>query len=494
MGLSIDGLVTGMNTTDTVNQLMQAEALPQTMLKTKVNTQNKVIASYQAINTKFLAMSAAANALGTAGTWQAVKATSSSDAAVVSTQAGAAPGTLSFKVESLAAAHMVTFADPGKSVANTADQILSGSTVQIKLLDGTFTDLTPTDGSLASVVSAINGAADSAYRAAAVQIAPGQYTLQLSAKSTGAAGDFPPPDGIDPAILGGGGVTTQGSDALLSIGTTNPYYITSSSNTFADVLPGVTVTATKVQKADDPAVTIGLAEDTAGIGDKVKAFVDAANAALTEIATQSKVKDGAVAAGPLVGDSAVRGLRQQILSAFASGYGALGGESLKDVGISLSQGGQIKFDQEAFTAAYTADPAKAQSFFDSFDNNASVPVDPSDPSAVKANDAKFQPGWDTGRLGIARKLEAIALVATEGVTMPTDPPGTPKQGVLEGLIKRRNDSIKNLNDQVAQWDTRLELRRTVLQRQFSSLEVAMGKMQQQSSWLAGQLSSLPTYS
>ena len=33
---SVDGLVTGMSTTDTVAQLMQVEALPQTALKNKV--------------------------------------------------------------------------------------------------------------------------------------------------------------------------------------------------------------------------------------------------------------------------------------------------------------------------------------------------------------------------------------------------------------------------------------------------------------------------
>jgi flagellar hook-associated protein 2 len=494
MGLSIDGLVTGMNTTDTVNQLMQAEALPQTMLKTKVTTQNKVVASYQAINTKFASLASAANALGDANTWQSVKATSNSDAAVVTTQSGATPGTLSFKVEGLAAAHMVTFADSGKSVASTADNILSGSTVQITLKDGTLTDLTPTDGSLASVVSAINGNADAAYRASAVQVAPGQYTLQLSAKATGAVGDFVSPAGIDPAVLGSGSVTTQGTDALLSIGTTNPYYISSSSNTFTDVLPGVTVTAAKQQAADDPPITIGLSEDTAGIADKVQAFVDSVNSVLSEIATQSKVKDGAVAAGPLVGDSAMRNLRQEILGAVASGFGVSGAESLSEVGVSLDRYGKLTFNKTAFNDAYAADPAKTRTYFDSFENNASVPVDPGDPSAVKANDVKFQPGWDTAQLGIARRLETIALKATVGITLPTDPVGTPKEGILPGLMKRRNDSIKTLNDQVAQWDTRLELRRTVLQRQFSNLEVAMGKMQQQSSWLAGQLSSLPTSS
>ena len=47
---------------------------------------------------------------------------------------------------------------------------------------------------------------------------------------------------------------------------------------------------------------------------------------------------------------------------------------------------------------------------------------------------------------------------------------------------------------MAPWDVRLDLRKTALQRQFSGLEVALGKMQQQSSWLAGQLAGLSSYS
>ncbi len=48
-----------------------------------------------------------------------------------------------------------------------------------------------------------------------------------------------------------------------------------------------------------------------------------------------------------------------------------------------------------------------------------------------------------------------------------------------------------MNDDIADWDVRLEQRRTSLERQYGALEVALGKLQSQSSWLAGQISSLP---
>jgi flagellar hook-associated protein 2 len=48
-----------------------------------------------------------------------------------------------------------------------------------------------------------------------------------------------------------------------------------------------------------------------------------------------------------------------------------------------------------------------------------------------------------------------------------------------------------MEDDIADWDVRLEQRRTMLERQYGALEVALGKMQNQASWLAGQINSLP---
>src|SRR5688572_7332533 len=80
MAMSVDGLVTGLSTTDMITQLMKAEAMPQTALKNKVTAQNKAVTAYQAVNTKLAALTTAATALGADAAWNPVKATSSSDA------------------------------------------------------------------------------------------------------------------------------------------------------------------------------------------------------------------------------------------------------------------------------------------------------------------------------------------------------------------------------------------------------------------------------
>jgi flagellar hook-associated protein 2 len=482
MGMSVDGLITGMNTTDTVAQLMTVEAAPQTALKAKVSVQNSMVASYQSVNSRLSSLLTAARALGSPDTWGSVKATSNSDAAVVTAMAGAAVGSLTFRVDTLAAAHTVTFSEAGKSVSSISDastsSILSGNNIDITLADGSTKTLTPADGSLQSVVAAINGTADSAYRAAAVQIGPGKYTLQLTARTTGSATAFDPPAGIDPSVLGAGKATTLGADAQLTIGSTgDAYQVTSATNTFANVLQGVTITATREQTATDPRVTVNMASDPDGIAAKVQALVDNANVALTEIASQTAISTGDTAAGALVGDSAMRQLTQDILSTVSGGAGTLG--SYSSVGVGLDRSGKLTFDKDAFTDAYEADPAKTQAYFDSYTEVAN-PL---------TSTTKFDPGWDAPQ-GLARRLETLTAQASEGVILPTDPITKPKQGTLQGLIQRQTESISDLNDQVSAWDVRLDLRKTALSLQFSNLEVALGKMKSQSSWLSSQLASL----
>ena len=485
---SLDGLATGMDTTSMINQLMQVEAVPQNQIKNKITVQNKAVTAYQSVNTKLAALATAAKSVGSAETWGSAKTTSSSDAAIVTAKAGTPTGSLSFTVDSVAATHAQTY--KAGSVASTSDAsgspVMTGSYMKVLLKDGSEVDVTPTDASLQSVVNSINNTTNAAYKAAAVQIAPGKYTLQLTATESGAesalskaataAGGTYTPAGID--LLGAVSTTTKGADAKLTVGddAATGYTVTSASNTFNDVLPGMSITVTK--KQTDTPVTIGVANDANAVADKVKAFVEAAQGALTEINNSTATKTGGnAAAGPLPGDSALRSLGQSIVGAVAGGAGSLG--SLSAVGVNLDKTGTISFDRDKFLAAFEADPVKTQAYFDQY----------TDKPHAKANPTAFEPGWDDA-VGIARKLQTISVTATEGVLLPSDPAGTIKQGTLGGIIQRRNETIKGLNDQVSAWDTRLELRKANLQRQFSGLEVAMSKMQQQSSWLAGQLSSL----
>ena len=65
-------------------------------------------------------------------------------------------------------------------------------------------------------------------------------------------------------------------------------------------------------------------------------------------------------------------------------------------------------------------------------------------------------------------------------------------GSITNAINGEQSTIRDLTDQIADWDERLQQRQDLLKMQFANLETALGKLKDQSSWLSGQLASLPT--
>ncbi|WIB12557.1 flagellar cap protein FliD N-terminal domain-containing protein [Curtobacterium sp. MCPF17_052] len=104
--LAIDGLVSGLKTTDLINSLMSIEQVPQTLLRSKVTTTNSFISSLQTINGLVQSLATKASAAANAGSLDTFTATSSATNASVSTSASATAGSVSFTVGQTAAAQV----------------------------------------------------------------------------------------------------------------------------------------------------------------------------------------------------------------------------------------------------------------------------------------------------------------------------------------------------------------------------------------------------
>ncbi|HEY1733708.1 MAG TPA: flagellar filament capping protein FliD, partial [Acidimicrobiales bacterium] len=164
-------------------------------------------------------------------------------------------------------------------------------------------------GSLSQVVSAINDSGLAA-TAAAIQLASGQYILQVSANQTGENGAVT----IDQQALAGsplGRVNTiaEAQDATVSVGGATGYTLSSSSDTFGNLLPGTAITVASAGQA-----TVTVTPDASGEAAKVSTLVAAANKALADITTIAGYNQATKKAGPLMGSAVVNGLQQQILS------------------------------------------------------------------------------------------------------------------------------------------------------------------------------------
>lgn len=443
-GLSIDGLVTGLDTAGIIRQLLEVERAPANRLQSQKSSLQKIIDAYRELNTKFTSVRDAADDLTSAVDWQE-KFAFSSDEAVVSAKVTGTPtsGSLTFDVTSLAATHTVI---SGSSFASTDTNIAGGNDFTINGVTITAADYGT--GTMTEVVNAINNA-DAGVTANAVQTSPGQYRLQVTSKTGGADGAFTVDGAGFDTAMGGFGVVDQGADASITVGTgPGAYTVTSSTNTFADVMPGLSFTANALGKA-----TVTVQADSEAIADKVEDLVTKMNDVVSYIATRSKYDADKNTKGLFVGKSLPIDLRNDLTNALID---PVSGSSLvgASVGIETDRNGKISFDREKFLEAYESDPAAVEAFF-------------------SAN------GAGTADDGIAERASVLAEAVTRLNT-----------GRIANAISSQESRIDTIDDRLASWDIRLELRETALRRQFSNLETTLGRLQQQGQWLNGQLAGL----
>jgi flagellar hook-associated protein 2 len=368
---------------------------------------------------------------------------STSDNSSVSVTAGttATPGQISFNVTALARAQVST------AVMPASGDVVGASGLDITIGTGTTavtTNIPVSDlktNTAQGLADAIN-AKGLSIRAAVVTNDNGDTLVQFTSTKTGVANQF----SINGLTGGQPQVAVSAKDAKISIGdagAAGAYSVTSSSNTFTNLMPGLTITASA--ETTTP-VTITTSTDTSAISAKVKAMVDAANDALGGISDLSSYDASTKVGGPLLSDSTTRFISQNILSAVSNGKTGYG--SFSQLGITLDQSGKITFDADKFAAAMASDPAKVQ---------------------------------DALQNGLAATYDTQAKGATNSV-----------DGSLTVAIQGRDARVKDLTDQIADWDTRLQTKKAALQKQFADLEVALGKLKDQSSWLSGQIASLPS--
>jgi flagellar hook-associated protein 2 len=210
------------------------------------------------------------------------------------------------------------------------------------------------------------------------------------------------------------------------------------------VIPGVDLAVTAAAVGTNVDVTIS--KDTGAVTGGVKSLVDAINATLTQIDSLTAYSPTTKTSGPFAGDATVRALRNNLLNAIYP----TDGSSIADVGIQTDRNGKLFFDEATFASAYAADPARVAARF------TSGSVD-----------------------GFAARIASVADSASNKYT-----------GTITAAISGRNTTVTRIQSSIDDWDQRLELRRTTLQRTFTAMETALQQMNSQSSWLTSQLGSL----
>ena len=101
---SVSGLVSGLDTTSIISQLMQLESQPQQALKTKQTATQNLITALQSLNTKVSSLGDAATRGAKASSWQALTASSSDSSVTATASSTGQPTSLTFRVDQTAQA------------------------------------------------------------------------------------------------------------------------------------------------------------------------------------------------------------------------------------------------------------------------------------------------------------------------------------------------------------------------------------------------------
>ena len=266
--------------------------------------------------------------------------------------------------------------------------------------------------------------------------------LVLTAASTGSAGALTlTSSGL--AVLESGLSTVRPAvDAQVEMGGLT---VTRSSNTITDLLPGVTLGLVKAAPAGSTTETmVTVGRDVPGLVTKTKSLVDAANALLSAVQTQTRQGSNGAKGGPLASDSSARTLASSLFTSLSTTTGTGDTKTLQQMGITVTRSGTLSLDEAALTKAVGADPDGVGQLLSA--------------AAKKLADAAKRDG--TGDGFVVRAKEAAGLDAT-----------------------RRQEQMDAM-------DARLDTVEARYRRQFSQLDVMMSSLRTQAARLSAQIGGL----
>ncbi|MEG1598031.1 flagellar filament capping protein FliD, partial [Citrobacter sp.] len=282
-------------------------------------------------------------------------------------------GTYSFYVSQLAQAQQSTFemTDNTYDAQGSFDLTMEdGSTMEINLADADSDGDEKVDA--AGLVSAINNCDENPGVSAALVKTGDTTTIMLTSDSTGEQSAFTATatdstgqsytivDPDDPTAQAT--TVTAAQDAIIHLGNESGPEITSTTNTFDDVIPGVTMTFSEVSDPDDPTdvTTFTVAEDSSASQAKVQTFVDAYNTLIDTVDSLTSNGGDGSNPGVFAGDAGLSSLTNQLDDIAHSYYD---GVSIVDYGISLDSDGHLQIDSDKFNEEMEANPDGLSSIF-----------------------------------------------------------------------------------------------------------------------------------
>ena len=362
MAISSAGIGSGLDVAKIVEQMVAAEKTPLKKLEYKAEGIQTQISTYGEIKSLTSKLGDIVSKLTRDSAWNGVSI-SSSNPTLSGTMTGiAATGTYNIKVTHLAQAQTTALGGAG-GIALAKDQAM-GADGTIKLKMGAVEkDISVSSlDTLTKIATKINEA-EMGIQASVVTDVDGKERLMLRSKETGTDKAFTvdlsaaPAAPAAPAVLGQN-TTQTAQNAKVKL---NGMDVESSSNTFANTIPGMSFTVSEVTST---AATLNVKADTEAMKKNIQEFVDTYNE-LNDLLTKStksvRTADGKLdpsvqkeGVGTLQGDSTTVSLQNSLRMLTQGISGSTGGLTrLAEIGIQMQEGGKLSTDTTKLDKALT---------------------------------------------------------------------------------------------------------------------------------------------
>ena len=359
MAISSAGIGSGLDVAKIVEQTVAAEKTPLKKLEYKAEGIQTQISTYGEIKSLTSKLGDSASKLTRDSAWNGVTI-SSSNSTITGTMTGiAAPGTYNIKVTQLAHAQTTVIGGTGGAggSALAKDQTM-GADGTIKLKMGAVEkDISVSSSDTLTKIATKINEAEMGIQASVVTDVDGKERLMMRSKETGTDKAFTVDLSSAPTVLGQN-TTQNAQNAKVEL---NGLVVESSSNTFANTIPGMSFTVSEVTST---AATLNVKPDTEAMKKNIQEFVDAYNE-LNDLLTKStksvRTADGKVdqsaqssGVGTLQGDSTTVSLQNSLRMLTQGISGSKGSLTrLSDIGIQMQEGGKLSLDASKLDKALT---------------------------------------------------------------------------------------------------------------------------------------------
>ena len=356
MAISSAGIGSGLDVAKIVEQMVAAEKVPLKKLEYKAEGIQTQISTYGEIKSLTSKLGDIVSKLTRDSAWNGVSI-SSSNPTLSGTMTGiAATGTYNIQVTDLAQAQTTALGGAG-GIALAKDQDM-GAAGTIKLKMGAVEkDISVSSSDTLTKIATKINEAEMGIQASVVTDVDGKERLMLRSKETGTDKVFTVGLSAELTVLG----QTTPQTAKNAKVKLNGMEVESSTNTFANTIPGMSFTVSEVTST---AATLNVKADTEAMKKNIQEFVDTYNE-LNDLLTKStksvRTADGKLdpsvqkeGVGTLQGDSATVSLQNSLRMLTQGISGSTGGLTrLAEIGIQMQEGGKLSTDTTKLDKALT---------------------------------------------------------------------------------------------------------------------------------------------